>query len=164
MIVVLLAAMAATAVSGWLLTTDAFWGSTRCSDVHSALADGALALVVLHLGGVALASLRHRENLVRAMVVRRQAGRRTGRRRLTRCWRGTMTETQNRRAVFLRRRHAAHGGRDRRRHLSHRDGGGPGPPGKVEAIDIILSVEYAEAVIAQLSSAVITVRGRRGAL
>ena len=28
MIVVLLAAMAATAVSGWLLTTDAFWGST----------------------------------------------------------------------------------------------------------------------------------------
>ena len=31
MIVVLLAAMAATAVSGWLLTTDAFWGSPSCS-------------------------------------------------------------------------------------------------------------------------------------
>lgn len=31
-------------------------------------------------------------------------------------------------------------------------------PGKVEAIDIILTVEYAEAVIAQLSTAVIASR------
>ena len=69
MIVVLLAAMAATAVSGWLLTTDAFWGSTVMQHVHSLLAHGVLALVVLHLVGVALASLRHHENLVRAMVV-----------------------------------------------------------------------------------------------
>ena len=36
MIVVLLAGMAATAVSGWLLTTDAFWGSTlQCKLAHS---------------------------------------------------------------------------------------------------------------------------------
>ena len=76
MIVVLLAAMAATAVSGWLLTTDAFWGSTALQRVHSALAHGVLALVVVHLGGVALASLRHHENLVRAMIVgvKRAAG------------------------------------------------------------------------------------------
>jgi cytochrome b len=68
MIVVLIATMAATAVSGWLMTTDAFWGSAALQHVHSALAHGALALVIVHLGGVALASLRHRENLVRAMV------------------------------------------------------------------------------------------------
>ena len=76
MIVVLLAAMAATAVTGWLITTDAFWGSTIMQHGHSALAHGVLALVVLHLGGVALASLRHRENLARAMVVgaKRPAG------------------------------------------------------------------------------------------
>ena len=76
MIVVLLAAMAATAVSGWLLTTDAFWGSTIMQHVHSALAHGVLALVVVHLVGVAIASLRHHENLVRAMVVgvKRAAG------------------------------------------------------------------------------------------
>ena len=50
MIVVLLVAMAATAISGWLLTTDAYWGSTMKS-VHSAFATGVLALVVLHLSG-----------------------------------------------------------------------------------------------------------------
>jgi cytochrome b len=69
MIVVLLAAMAATAFSGWMLTTDAYWGSEIVQHVHSALAHGLLALVVVHQGGVALASLRHRENLVRAIVV-----------------------------------------------------------------------------------------------
>ncbi len=36
----------------------------------------------------------------------------------------------------------------------------PGFPGKVEAIDIVLTVEYARAVIAQLSTAVIA--SRRG--
>lgn len=34
----------------------------------------------------------------------------------------------------------------------------PDRPGKVEAIDIVLSVEYAKAVIAQLSTAVIASR------
>jgi cytochrome b len=69
MIVVLLVAMAATAVSGWRLTTNAFWGSPILQHVHSLLAHGVLALVVVHLAGVALASLRHHENLARAMVV-----------------------------------------------------------------------------------------------
>jgi cytochrome b len=68
MIVVLLAAMAATAASGWLLTTDALWGSSEAELVHTILAHGLLLLVLAHLMGVALASVRHRENLVRAMV------------------------------------------------------------------------------------------------
>jgi cytochrome b len=76
MIVVLLVVMAATAVTGWLLTTDTFWGSTIMQHVHSALAHGLLGLVVLHLIGVVVASLRHQENLARAMVVgvKRAAG------------------------------------------------------------------------------------------
>jgi cytochrome b len=69
MIVVLLASMMATAATGWMLTTDAFWGSLAVQRVHSILAHCVLLLVLAHLGGVALASVRHRENLVRAMVI-----------------------------------------------------------------------------------------------
>ncbi len=68
MIVLLLASMMATAGTGWMLTTDAFWGSLSVQRVHSFLANGVLLLVLAHIGGVALASVRHKENLVRAMV------------------------------------------------------------------------------------------------
>jgi len=68
MIVALLAAVAATAASGYALTTDAFWGSSGAQRLHSLIAHGLALLVVGHLAGVALASLRHRENLVRAMI------------------------------------------------------------------------------------------------
>jgi cytochrome b len=69
MIVALLVSLAATAAMGWMLTTDAFWGSVTVQRLHSVLAHGVLLLVLAHLGGVAFASLRHRENLARAMVI-----------------------------------------------------------------------------------------------
>jgi cytochrome b len=69
MIIVLLASIMATAATGWMLTTDTFWGSLAVQRVHSILAHGVLLLVLVHLGGVALASVRHRENLARAMVI-----------------------------------------------------------------------------------------------
>jgi cytochrome b len=68
MIVALLAAIAGTAASGWLLTTDWFWGSIAMQRVHSALGHGVMLLVLAHLTGVALASFRHRENLICSMV------------------------------------------------------------------------------------------------
>lgn len=68
MIVVLLASTAATATTGWALTTDAFWGSILMQRLHALLAHGVLLLILLHLGGVALASFRHSENLSMAMV------------------------------------------------------------------------------------------------
>ena len=68
MIVSLFATLTGLCLSGWLLTTDAFWGSAVMEGIHEALANLALLLVGLHIAGVALGSIRHHENLVRSMV------------------------------------------------------------------------------------------------
>ncbi len=72
MIVALMLGMAATAYTGYLLTTDAFWGVSWMQHLHNWSAHGLILLVGVHLAGVALASFRHRENLVHAMIVGRK--------------------------------------------------------------------------------------------
>ena len=67
MIVALLACVLGLAATGWLYTSDAYWGDETVETIHRALAWTLLGLVALHLCGVLHASLRHRENLVRAM-------------------------------------------------------------------------------------------------
>jgi cytochrome b len=75
MIVALLLCVAALAVTGWLYTTDMFWGSEAVEDLHRALAWTLLALVSLHVIGVIFTSWRHRENLVKAMFDGEKAAR-----------------------------------------------------------------------------------------
>jgi len=47
-------------------------GDSLWEDVHEVLASFCLLLVVLHIGGVLVSSLLHRENLVRAMITGRK--------------------------------------------------------------------------------------------
>lgn len=68
MVVALMLAMGSTAFTGWMLTTDAFWGVAWLQNLHNLLAHGLLLLVCVHLAGVMLASFRHRENLIAAMI------------------------------------------------------------------------------------------------
>ena len=68
MVVVMLTTISITAFSGWMMTTDAWFGVDWVQIVHKLSADTVIALVAVHIAGVVLASFRHRENLVKAMV------------------------------------------------------------------------------------------------
>jgi cytochrome b len=68
MVIALILVMAATSVSGYALTTDAFWGVAWMQKLHNGLAQTLLLMVGAHIAGVILASFRHRENLVVAMI------------------------------------------------------------------------------------------------
>jgi len=68
MVLALLANLGALCATGWLYTTDMFWGYGWLADLHQVLAWALLALVALHVGGMLWTGRQHRENLVRAMV------------------------------------------------------------------------------------------------
>ncbi len=68
MIVALLLVSGLVALSGWLYTTDRFWGIEWVENLHSLLADVLVALAVVHLAGVLYGTFRHRENLVASMI------------------------------------------------------------------------------------------------
>ncbi len=72
MILALWLTVAALAFSGWLYTSDAFFGDETVEAAHEALAWVLLGLVLLHWAGVAITSRRQRENLVAAMVTGRK--------------------------------------------------------------------------------------------
>lgn len=68
MVLALIGVISALCATGLLMDSDAFWGSKALEEIHEVLAYAAIGLIVLHVAGVAIASIEHRENLVRSMV------------------------------------------------------------------------------------------------
>jgi cytochrome b len=72
MIMALILTMATVCLTGWMQTTDAYFGVEWVEEVHEVVASLMLGLVGVHVLGVVVTSLRHRENLVRAMITGRK--------------------------------------------------------------------------------------------
>ena len=68
MVLALLFGVAGTALTGYLMTTDSWYGDETMQLTHSVFAYGVVLMILGHVGGVILASIRHKENLVTAMI------------------------------------------------------------------------------------------------
>ena len=64
----LLLALTAVCVTGYMMTTDTFWGVDWVEEAHELAANYTLICVGLHVAGVILESRRSKTNLIRAMV------------------------------------------------------------------------------------------------
>lgn len=72
MIIALVVMLAGTCLTGYLMMTDAYWGSKAIEETHELLANMTIGLIALHLLGVLVASFEHHENLVKAMITGRK--------------------------------------------------------------------------------------------
>lgn len=72
MILALLAAVTGIGVTGFMMTTDAWWGNETVEDLHMLLVDGAVVAVLVHVAANVYGSWRHRENLVLSMITGRK--------------------------------------------------------------------------------------------
>lgn len=68
MIIALLITIISIGVSGYMISTDMFFGMEWVENTHKALVKLCLLLIFGHISGVLYASYRHRENLVKSML------------------------------------------------------------------------------------------------
>ena len=72
MLAAMLLVLLVAAVTGHMQITLQFFGVAWVQDLHTYAADAVLVLACLHVLGVVLTSVRHRENLVRSMLTGRK--------------------------------------------------------------------------------------------
>lgn len=68
MMLILMALILGMGVSGFLMTTDAFYEDETLLSIHQTLARILIAAIVLHVLGALVESWRHRENLIASMI------------------------------------------------------------------------------------------------
>lgn len=68
MMVALLAGVALVGITGWLQTTDRYFGAEWLEELHEVLAYAVLAMAGLHVLAAITESLHYRENLVASMI------------------------------------------------------------------------------------------------
>lgn len=68
MMLALMTLVLALGVTGYLQTTDAFWGDEAMQDLHEVLASSLVTLAGLHAAAAIVMGRRERVNLVKAMV------------------------------------------------------------------------------------------------
>ena len=68
MVLALLLLVALVGFTGWLYTTDRFWGVGWVEELHETLSNTLFLFVALHILGVVFTSIRHRENLPASML------------------------------------------------------------------------------------------------
>ena len=68
MVLSLLVLVVLVGFTGWLYTTDRYWGIEWVEDTHETLSNILFLFVGFHIVGVVFTSLRHRENLVGSML------------------------------------------------------------------------------------------------
>lgn len=72
MVVALIVMLIGTCTTGYMMTTETFWGAKWVEEVHEAFVSLTIGLVVVHVLGVLIASFEHRENLVKGMITGRK--------------------------------------------------------------------------------------------
>jgi cytochrome b len=73
MVIALMCSVMLTVVTGWLFTTDRFWGDPVVHLLHEVFAWSILVLAALHVAGVMYTSRAHHENLIGAMITGRKS-------------------------------------------------------------------------------------------
>ena len=67
MVLILMTMVALTGFTGWLYTTDRYWGVEWVEELHEMLSNVLFGFVFFHILGVIYTSIHHRENLPGAM-------------------------------------------------------------------------------------------------
>lgn len=68
MMLALMTMVAALGVTGWMMGLDKYWGEEWLEELHEALSNSLLVMVLLHVAAAIIESRRHRENLIKSMI------------------------------------------------------------------------------------------------